>query len=191
MYCWYGCSVGGVKIVIQAQSVLCLHLTSTWLCRYAGIIDLTRKLNSKYRDPLQTQEATKTILRSLFPSWLPRSFKVSFSTHHSHFVIDTIVACVVMKIARTSLQSFITVHACMTLIKQGAGNNISQLLLRTTRVPLFVAGCFTEKTPPFASVALQNCPVYKSPLLYCCTDPPICQLMPDSTQVKPVALELQ
>ena len=48
----------------------------TWLCRYAGIIDLTRKLNAKYRHPRETQEATKTILRSLFPSWLPGAFKV-------------------------------------------------------------------------------------------------------------------
>ena len=54
-----------------------------WLCRYAGIIDLTRKLNAKYRHPRQTQEATKTILRSLFPSWLPRAFKVGWRCMYS------------------------------------------------------------------------------------------------------------
>jgi len=46
-------------------------------CRYDAIIDLTRKLNSKYKHPKQTQEATKKILKSLFPGWLPGAFSVS------------------------------------------------------------------------------------------------------------------
>lgn len=46
---------------------------------YDAIIDLTRKLNSKYKHPKQTQEATKKILKSLFPGWLPGAFSAMFS----------------------------------------------------------------------------------------------------------------
>ena len=45
---------------------------------YAGVIDLTRRLNAQ-GSPHETQERTRMILRSLFPSWLPRAFKVMFS----------------------------------------------------------------------------------------------------------------
>ena len=53
-----------------------MAVTHSW-CRYDAIIDLTRKLNSKYKHPKQTQEATKKILKSLFPGWLPGAFSVS------------------------------------------------------------------------------------------------------------------
>jgi len=53
-----------------------MAITHSW-CRYDAIIDLTRKLNSKYKHPKQTQEATKKILKSLFPGWLPGAFSVS------------------------------------------------------------------------------------------------------------------
>ncbi len=43
---------------------------------YDAIIDLTRRLNSKYRTPQETQAATRAILNALFPSWLPGAFKV-------------------------------------------------------------------------------------------------------------------
>lgn len=43
---------------------------------YDGIVDLTWKLNTKYKTPTDTQEATVGILRSLMPSWLPALFKV-------------------------------------------------------------------------------------------------------------------
>lgn len=46
---------------------------------YDAIIDLTRRLNSKYRTPQETQAATRAILNALFPSWLPGAFKVMFS----------------------------------------------------------------------------------------------------------------
>ena len=42
---------------------------------YPAIIDLTRKLNS-LGSPRDTQIATRVILNSLFPSWLPGAFKV-------------------------------------------------------------------------------------------------------------------
>ena len=44
--------------------------------RYQGIVDLTRVLNAKYGSPRHTQEATQTILRSLFPAWLLPAFRV-------------------------------------------------------------------------------------------------------------------
>jgi hypothetical protein len=42
---------------------------------YPAIIDLTRRLNA-VGSPRATQQATRGILRSLFPSWLPGAFKV-------------------------------------------------------------------------------------------------------------------
>jgi hypothetical protein len=51
---------------------------ATAMCnrRYDAIIDLTRRLNNKYQQAGQVQEATRGILNSLFPSWLPGAFKV-------------------------------------------------------------------------------------------------------------------
>ncbi len=43
---------------------------------YDGIIDLTRRLNSKFRTTAETQETTRRILNALFPSWLPPLFRV-------------------------------------------------------------------------------------------------------------------
>jgi len=42
---------------------------------YPAIIDLTRRLNA-LGSPQDTQTATRKILTSLFPSWLPGAFKV-------------------------------------------------------------------------------------------------------------------
>ena len=42
---------------------------------YPAIIDLTRRLNT-IGSPRDTQMATRSILRSLFPPWLPGAFKV-------------------------------------------------------------------------------------------------------------------
>ena len=57
--------------------LLVTHLEDHVLRRYGAIIDLTRKLNSKYMQPKQTQAETKRILKSLFPRWLPGAFSVS------------------------------------------------------------------------------------------------------------------
>lgn len=70
--------------LLQAYSLMyfafrLLLLLSTYCCfphRYDGIIDLTRKLNSKYSRPQETQAATKRILKTLFPGWLPPAFSV-------------------------------------------------------------------------------------------------------------------
>ena len=61
--------------------LLCTHVGP--LHRYDAIIDLTRKLNSKYTHPQQTQAATKRILKSLFPGWLPPAFSVSILVMHA------------------------------------------------------------------------------------------------------------
>lgn len=47
--------------------------------RYPAIIDLTRRLNRQFPTARDTQLATRGILNSLFPSWLPGAFKVMFS----------------------------------------------------------------------------------------------------------------
>lgn len=46
---------------------------------YPAIIDLTRRLNRSYPTARETQLATRAILNSLFPSWLPRAFAALFS----------------------------------------------------------------------------------------------------------------
>ncbi|KAL6771544.1 hypothetical protein ACKKBG_A26805 [Auxenochlorella protothecoides x Auxenochlorella symbiontica] len=46
---------------------------------YAAIIDLTRELNDAPNTPADTQAATVSILKSLFPPWLPGAFAVMFS----------------------------------------------------------------------------------------------------------------
>ena len=43
---------------------------------YDAIVELTLRLNSQYPTARQTQAATRTILQSLFPPWLPSAFKV-------------------------------------------------------------------------------------------------------------------
>jgi len=64
------------KLVMKTECARLMAIILSW-CRYDAIIDLTRKLNSKYKHPKQTQEATKKILKSLFPGWLPGAFSVS------------------------------------------------------------------------------------------------------------------
>ena len=59
--------------------VFCLALPPLPAHRYAGIIDLTRRLNSMHATPRGTQLATVGILRSLFPAWLPPAFALLFS----------------------------------------------------------------------------------------------------------------
>jgi hypothetical protein len=51
---------------------------------YPAIIDLTRRLNA-LGSPQDTQTATRKILNSLFPSWLPPAFKVMFSKPFPEF----------------------------------------------------------------------------------------------------------
>eukprot|EP00887_Chlorella_sp_A99_P004934 scaffold4.g4934.t1 len=46
---------------------------------YDAIIDLTRRLNAMHATPRGTQLATRAILKSLFPSWLPGAFAVMFA----------------------------------------------------------------------------------------------------------------
>ena len=63
---------------------------------YAGIISLTRSLNSK--PPLETQRATLSILRSLFPPFLPAFFSLFFSRPFPSFswrlnAIATALSC--------------------------------------------------------------------------------------------------
>lgn len=52
---------------------------------YDAIIDLTRRLNNKFRTNAETQEATRLILKSLFPAWLLPAFKVMFSKPFPEF----------------------------------------------------------------------------------------------------------
>jgi hypothetical protein len=49
------------------------------LCSYPAIIELTRRLNRQYPTARATQLATRGILNSLFPSWLPGAFRAMFS----------------------------------------------------------------------------------------------------------------
>ncbi|CAM9355419.1 unnamed protein product [Pylaiella littoralis] len=46
---------------------------------YDGLMEMIKVLNEKFRTKRQTQEASRRVLKSLFPSWLPAQFAVMFS----------------------------------------------------------------------------------------------------------------
>ncbi|CAM9627123.1 unnamed protein product [Ectocarpus sp. 4 AP-2014] len=46
---------------------------------YDGLMDMIKVLNEKFPSKRKTQEASRRVLKSLFPSWLPASFAVMFS----------------------------------------------------------------------------------------------------------------
>ena len=46
------------------------------ICRFDGIITLTRRLSSKFADPRDAHELVVSVLRSLFPLWLMPAFRV-------------------------------------------------------------------------------------------------------------------
>jgi len=65
---------------------------------YDAIIDLTRRLNAADRAPRETQVATRRILQSLFPAWLPRLFKTMFAVPFPAFsakmnAVVTMLSC--------------------------------------------------------------------------------------------------
>eukprot|EP00879_Flechtneria_rotunda_P033260 GHRR01036823.1.p1 GENE.GHRR01036823.1~~GHRR01036823.1.p1 ORF type:complete len:143 (+),score=26.22 GHRR01036823.1:187-615(+) len=64
------------KAGIRAKMVAAIGQDSQ-LQGYDAIIDLTRRLNSKFAEARQVQLTTRGILNSLFPSWLPGVFKVA------------------------------------------------------------------------------------------------------------------
>lgn len=67
-----------IMAIFRQKMVTALHEDSE-AKGYDAIIDLTRKLNSKYKHPKQTQAETKKILKTLFPGWLPGAFSAMFS----------------------------------------------------------------------------------------------------------------
>jgi hypothetical protein len=46
------------------------------VCRFDGIITLTRRLSSKFDNPRDAHELVVGVLRSLFPQWLMPAFRV-------------------------------------------------------------------------------------------------------------------
>jgi hypothetical protein len=64
-----------VYSLFRAKMVLALDGQDSSMEGYDAIIDLTRRLNS-LGPPRVTQDKTRKILQSLFPSWLPPAFKV-------------------------------------------------------------------------------------------------------------------
>ncbi len=46
---------------------------------YEGLMELTAALNARYSNRTQVQRIAQDILRSLFPSWLPRAFSAMFA----------------------------------------------------------------------------------------------------------------
>eukprot|EP00879_Flechtneria_rotunda_P011353 GHRR01011858.1.p1 GENE.GHRR01011858.1~~GHRR01011858.1.p1 ORF type:complete len:171 (+),score=34.61 GHRR01011858.1:187-699(+) len=65
-----------VMALFRAKMVAAIGQDSQ-LQGYDAIIDLTRRLNSKFAEARQVQLTTRGILNSLFPSWLPGVFKVA------------------------------------------------------------------------------------------------------------------
>ncbi|GIL64869.1 hypothetical protein Vafri_18715 [Volvox africanus] len=77
-----------VNVVVMAlfrRKMVAALGSDSELYGYDAIIDLTRRLNSKFRTGAETQEATRAILNALFPSWLPGAFKVMFSKPFPEF----------------------------------------------------------------------------------------------------------
>lgn len=64
--------------LFRKKMVAALNSQDSMEAGYPAIIDLTRRLNS-LGSPRETQETTRKILKSLFPSWLPGAFKVMFA----------------------------------------------------------------------------------------------------------------
>ena len=62
--------------LFRNKMVAALDGNDSPLTGYPAIIDLTRRLNT-LGTPRDTQVATRKILKSLFPSWLPAAFSVS------------------------------------------------------------------------------------------------------------------
>jgi hypothetical protein len=54
-------------------------MTTTLSPGYEGLMELTAALNAKYSNRIQVQKIAQDILRSLFPSWLPRAFSIMFA----------------------------------------------------------------------------------------------------------------
>jgi hypothetical protein len=46
---------------------------------FNGLMELIRRLNSRYSDKARASESSRRILQSLFPSWLPKAFKIMFA----------------------------------------------------------------------------------------------------------------
>ncbi|CAM9994255.1 unnamed protein product [Discosporangium mesarthrocarpum] len=52
---------------------------------YEGLMEMIRALNQKYPTKRATQEASRRVLKSLFPPWLPARFAVMFSKPFPEF----------------------------------------------------------------------------------------------------------
>ena len=52
---------------------------------YQGLIELTAAMNARFSDRKQVQKLAQDVLRSLFPSWLPRSFGRMFAKPFPEF----------------------------------------------------------------------------------------------------------
>jgi hypothetical protein len=52
---------------------------------FQGLMELSRALVSRYSDQAQVQKIAQDVLRSLFPSWLPRQYAVLFSRPFPEF----------------------------------------------------------------------------------------------------------
>jgi hypothetical protein len=120
-------------------------------CRYDAIIDLTRQLNSKFDSARETQLATRGILNSLFPSWLPPAFKVGpTSSKQQHIAAASIQVTLLDRPAPASYTSLHTnIHPFAVMSSQSsrsasaAANKLPHHSTRVVGVPLpwYIACC--------------------------------------------------
>lgn len=85
-------------------------------CRYDAIIDLTRRLNSKFPEARQVQLTTRGILNSLFPRWLPGAFKVNSRRAH----LCSLVLVYYMHSSTGVLASDVGSHDCSSRTRRGS-----------------------------------------------------------------------
>lgn len=114
---------------------------------YDGLIDLTRALNSKYETPKGTQEATRRILKSLFPSWLPSAFAAMFSKPMPE------LSC--------RLNAWVTAMTCQWLMGPCEVNDVDLGDGKVGRGQgVFVQRCrYLEESGPCVSVCVNSCKI--------------------------------
>lgn len=119
----------------------------TQMVGYEGLIDLTRALNGKYGTPKGTQEATRRILKSLFPSWLPSAFAAMFSRPMPE------LSC--------RLNAWVTALTCQWLMGPCEVNDVDLGNGKLAKGQgVFVERCrYLEESGPCVSVCVNSCKI--------------------------------
>ena len=136
-----------VMALFRRKMVAALGGADSQLEGYPAIIDLTRRLNRRYPTARETQLATRAILNSLFPSWLPGAFKVMFSRP--------------LPALSCRLNAFATAATCQWLMGPCQVNDVEELDggARGAGMGVRVERCRYLEEAGCASVCINSCKV--------------------------------